>query len=128
MFTYIYIYIYIFIYLFIYLVAPALSCGMRTLSCGMHVGSSSLTRDRTQAPALGARNLNHCSSREVPTYIYLKYKNLEKECTLNLGLDSFWEVIYSENELKEASISLMFHFLRERKNKEGDREKPAPAR
>ena len=27
------------IYLFIYLVALGLSCGMRTLSCGMHVGS-----------------------------------------------------------------------------------------
>ena len=64
------------IYLFIYLVAPALSysrwtpqlrqvgslvadcrllsCGMRTLSCSMHVGSSSLTRDRTQAPCIGS--------------------------------------------------------------------------
>ena len=27
---------------------------MRTLSCGMHVGSSSLTRDRTQAPCIGS--------------------------------------------------------------------------
>ena len=42
------------IYLFIYLVVPGLSCGMRTLSCGMHVGSSSLTRDRTWAPCIGS--------------------------------------------------------------------------
>ena len=31
----------------------SLSCGMRTLSCGMHVGSSSLTSDRTQGPCIG---------------------------------------------------------------------------
>ena len=43
-----------------------LSCGMQTLSCGMHVGSSSLTRDRTQTPALGAQSLNHGTTREVP--------------------------------------------------------------
>ena len=61
--------------LFIYLVVPGLSCstwalqlrlqgslvaargflncGMQTLSCGIHVGSSSLFRDRTQAPCIG---------------------------------------------------------------------------
>ena len=31
-----------------------LSCGMRTLSCGMHVGSSSLTRDQTWTPCIGS--------------------------------------------------------------------------
>ena len=31
-----------------------LSCGMRTLSCGMHVGSSSLTRDQSRAPCIGS--------------------------------------------------------------------------
>ena len=30
-----------------------LSCSMQTLSCGIHVGSSSLTRDQTQAPYTG---------------------------------------------------------------------------
>ena len=30
------------------------------------MGSSSLTRDRTQAPALGGRSLNHWATREVP--------------------------------------------------------------
>ena len=60
----IYLFIYLFIlniYLFIYLVAPDLSCGsgllscdMRILSCVMHVGSSSLTRDRTRAPCIGS--------------------------------------------------------------------------
>ena len=29
-----------------------LSCGSRTLSCGTHVGSSSLSRDRTWAPCI----------------------------------------------------------------------------
>ena len=48
------------IYLFIQ-AAPGLSCstrdlhyGMRDLSCGMHVGSSSLTRDQTRAPCIGS--------------------------------------------------------------------------
>ena len=31
-----------------------LSCGMWTLSCGMHAGSSSPTRDWTQAPCIGS--------------------------------------------------------------------------
>ena len=31
-----------------------LSCGMQTLSRGMHVGSSSLTRDRTWVPYIGS--------------------------------------------------------------------------
>ena len=54
------IFIYLFIYLFIWLcrvlVAARwlLSCGMQTLSCGMHVGSSSLTRDRSRAPCIGS--------------------------------------------------------------------------
>ena len=30
------------------------SCGMQNLSCGMHAGSNSLTRDRTRAPCIGS--------------------------------------------------------------------------
>ena len=61
-------FIFIFIFLKIYLVAPGLSCsrwtlvvarrllscGMRTSSRSMHVGSSSPTRDRTRAPCTGS--------------------------------------------------------------------------
>ena len=32
-----------------------------------HVGSSSLTRDGTRLPALGAQSLSHWTTREVPT-------------------------------------------------------------
>ena len=46
-------------YLFIYL--PALG-----FSCGRHMGSSSLTRDRIWPPALGAWNPSHWTTREVP--------------------------------------------------------------
>ena len=42
----------------------ALPCGMRTLSCGM--GDPAPDQDQTQAPALEARNLSHCTTREVP--------------------------------------------------------------
>ena len=31
--------------IYLFLAAPGLSCGMQTLSCIMHAGSSSLTRD-----------------------------------------------------------------------------------
>ena len=53
-----------------------LSCDMRTLSCGMHVGSSSLTRDRTQAPCIGMWILKRCATREVPGELFLNVKNL----------------------------------------------------
>ena len=43
-----------------------LSCSMQTLSCGMHVRFSSLTRDRTHIPCTGKRILNHCTIGEVP--------------------------------------------------------------
>ena len=50
----------VFKYLFIWscrvLVAAGglLSCGMRTFSCSIRVGSSSLTRDQTQALSIGS--------------------------------------------------------------------------
>ena len=52
---------------------------MWTLSCSMHVGSSSLARDWTRAPCIGSVSLNHCATRDVPetcfyvggTYHYL---------------------------------------------------------
>ena len=46
-----------------------LSCDMWTLSCGVHVGSSSLTRDRTRIPCIGRQILNHWATREVPASI-----------------------------------------------------------
>ena len=36
-----------------------------------YVGSSQ-TRDRTRDPCIGRQTLNHCATREVPTYPYLK--------------------------------------------------------
>ena len=42
-----------YIYLFIWL-HWVLGAAGGLLSCGMHVGSSSLTRDRTQAPCTGS--------------------------------------------------------------------------
>ena len=51
-----YLIIYLFIWLLWVLVAAGglLSCGMQTLSCGMHVGSSSPARDQTLAPCSGS--------------------------------------------------------------------------
>ena len=45
------------------------SCSMQTLNCGMW-DLSSLTRDRTRAPALGAQNLSHWTTREVSPLPY----------------------------------------------------------
>ena len=93
--------VYLFIYLFI-LAALGLSCGMWDLPCGMwdlpcgmwdlfffllvaacvllscnmHAGSSSQTRDRTGPPALGARSLTHWTTREVSLIVVLIYISL----------------------------------------------------
>ena len=45
------------------------SCGMGTLSCGMHVASSSLIRDQTPH-ALGAWSLNPWTTREAPKHCF----------------------------------------------------------
>ena len=55
-------------YLFIYLVAPGLSCGLQTLSCGMRVGSSSLTPDRTWTPCVGSAESHPLHHQGSPRY------------------------------------------------------------
>ena len=58
MYTLLYLFIYLFIFIWLCQVLVVgrglLSCGTQTLSCDMHVGSSSLTRDRTRAPCIGS--------------------------------------------------------------------------
>ena len=52
-----------------------LSCGMQTLSCGMHVGSSSLTRDQTRTPCIGSTEfypLHHQGSPWYSTFNFLR--------------------------------------------------------
>ena len=54
---------------------PGLSCGMQTLSCGMHVGSSSLTRDRTRAPCIGSMEsspLHHQGNPWLNDFLFAK--------------------------------------------------------
>ena len=48
------------------------SCSMRTLSCGMHVGSNSPPGIEPGPPALGAWSLTHWTTREVPVQTALK--------------------------------------------------------
>ena len=55
---------------------PGLSCGMWTLSCGMHVGSSFPARDWTPAPTLGARSLTHWTTTEVPVRFFNVYLSI----------------------------------------------------
>ena len=55
---------------FIYLAAPGCSCSTRDLqwhlnSASQHMGSSSLTRDQTEPPALEAWSPSHWTTREV---------------------------------------------------------------
>ena len=47
---------------------------MGFLICDMHVGSSSPGIE-PGPPALGARSLNHCATREVPLSVFLKAEN-----------------------------------------------------
>ena len=71
--------IYFKIFISIYLAALGLSCNIHDLqllhvnSQMQHVGSRSLTTDRTQAsPALGAQSLSHWTTREVLLNVFFK--------------------------------------------------------
>ena len=56
-------------YLFIYLAVLGLSRGTWGVRSSLwHVGSSSLTRDQTWAPALGVQSISHWIPREVPLF------------------------------------------------------------
>ena len=60
--------------MFLVVACGLLSCCMRTLSCGMHVGSSSSTRDRTWAPCTGSMEsypLDHQGSPKWVFHIWL---------------------------------------------------------
>ena len=52
-----------------YLAVLGLRSGMQNLSL-RYVGSSSLTRDGTQASALGMRSLSHGTTKEVPIHSF----------------------------------------------------------
>ena len=61
----------------------AFSCGMRTLSCSMHVGSSSPTRDATQAPCIGSVEsypLDHQGSPQNYLLISIKNPDFDSDC------------------------------------------------
>ena len=49
-----------------------LSCGMQTPCCGMHVGSSSQTRARTQAPCTGSADSYPVDHQGSPLFNYLE--------------------------------------------------------
>ena len=56
-----------FFLIFIYFAAPGLIFCTRSLWSSLrHAGSSSLMRDRTWPPALGAWSLSHWTTREIP--------------------------------------------------------------
>ena len=78
---------FLFVLLFIYfiLAAPCLSCGTwdlccgmqdlfvetcGLLSCGMHEGSSSLTRDRTRAPCIGSTESYPLDHQGSPSFCF----------------------------------------------------------
>ena len=58
-----------YMYIFIYLAALDLSWGTWDFQL-QHVKSSSLTRDQTWFPALGAQSLSHWTTREVPLTLF----------------------------------------------------------
>ena len=53
------------------------------------MGSSSLTRNGTRPPALGARNLSHWTTREVPALVML-FLNLVLTLGINSGTSHVW--------------------------------------
>ena len=56
------------IFFFLVVACGLLSCGMRTLSCGIHARSSSPTRDWTRAPCIGNRVLNLLDHQGSPSF------------------------------------------------------------
>ena len=71
---------------------PGLSCGMWDLS--------SLTRDQTVAPAMGAWSLNHWITREVPNQCLFPKK---RKCLSNLYKNDFLFILH----LNIAFLSIM---------------------
>ena len=47
------------------------SCGMQTLSCSTHAGSSSLTRDRTWAPCIDSAESYPLDCQASPRTVFL---------------------------------------------------------
>ena len=69
--------------LLFYLAAPGLSWGTQDFQASpWPVGSSSLTRDGTWAPELGARSLNHWTTREVQPLLLLLHR--DSDCQILL--------------------------------------------
>ena len=71
-----------------------------------HVGSSSLTRDRTQAPVLGAQSLSQQTTRD---WTDLKPFCTAKE-TINKmkGQPTEWENIFANNVTNKGVISKIY--------------------
>ena len=70
------LFIYLSTYLFLFLAAPG-------LSCGMHAGSSSLTRDRTWAPCIGSAESYPLDHQGYPQGNALSVKNNGEMSTEN---------------------------------------------
>ena len=85
------------------------------LSCGMHVGSSSLTRDRTLAPCIGSVEsypLDHQGS--PPHYIYSSYfLNLPQTVTVPMTLNTFF-FFKAKGKVKRLlpnRMEILFYFI-----------------
>ena len=76
-----------------------------------HAGSSSLTRDQTQVPALGAQSLSHWTTREFPIVIFKtliqEYFVTQKYINDISGLFSRWQ--NERNFISKASSSFKFY-------------------
>ena len=66
--------------IFFKIYAPGLSCSMWTLSCGMHVGSGSLMRDRTWAPCIGSVESYPLDHQVSPWNIDILESSLHSHC------------------------------------------------
>ena len=71
------------------------------------MGSSSLTRDRTWAPALGAQSLSHWTTEEVSQELHLRLVFLQPSGHMSVGAGK--EEMLSDR--LRVSLSLMMYFL-----------------
>ena len=81
-----------------------LSCGMRTLSCGLHAGSSSPTRDQTQAPCIGRVESYPLDHQGNPNHHNFRTFFLPQKVTLGTSLVVQWLRLCSPNVGGTGSI------------------------
>ena len=106
--------IFFFFSIFIYLATQGLSCGVRALQF-LHVASSSLTRDQTQAPCTGSAQsqpLDHQGSPQAQFFFSYRFDAFLRVCFFGFFF-ALCSSIWPYSHKVENVISSILHFTDE---------------